>query len=443
MGAFKAYDIRGLYPNEVNEELAYQVGKATATFLQAKDLIVGRDCRTSSKPISDALIKGILETGTNVIDAGLISTPQLYFSLYTSDLDGGLMVTASHNSKEYNGIKICAKGAVPLFKEFGFAELQEIIASGKFKTSSVNGEYITDDLSPLYVQFFSQRVKPLSRPFRVAVDVGNGMGGRELAALRKLFPENLELDVLFEEMDGEFPNHEANPIIESNMTALTDKISSGKYDLGIGFDGDADRVAFFLSDGSLVPCDLITGIIGPAITDKNDRVGFEVRSSQAVKKVLEKKKIIPLLYPSGRAYMISRMRADDTHFAGEKSGHYFYRELSYTDSSLFTIIKMLELLDSQKTSLEALVEPLSEEYFPSGELNYKVSNADHALKVIEAFFFPKADKLLKIDGISVYTEFYFFNIRKSNTEPLVRVNIEGNSPQVVEEVIQQIEKLIL
>lgn len=443
MGAFKAYDIRGLYPKEVNEELAYKVGKATATYLHAKDLVVGRDCRESSKPIFDALIRGISETGTNVIDVGLISTPQLYFTLYTSDIDGGIMITASHNTKEYNGLKICSKGAHTLFKDDGFDEIQEIIRTEKYKTSSVPGEIISDDIQPLYLQFFSQKAFPLSRKFRIAVDVGNGMGGHDVNVLRNIFGPQLELDVLFENMDGSFPNHVANPIIEDNMTALKAKLQNSKYDFGVGFDGDADRVAFFLPDSSMVPGDLMIGVIGSRIAKKGDKVGFEVRSSQAVKAILEKKKIVPLLYPSGRSYIISRMREDDTFFAGEKSGHYFYRELAYTDSPLMTIIDVLKFLDTENHTLEADVEPLTEDYFDSGEINYKVFDPDKALKIVEEFFFPKADKILKIDGVSVYTEFYFFNIRKSNTEPLVRVNIEGNSPQVVEEIKDQIEKLIL
>lgn len=227
------------------------------------------------------------------------------------------------------------------------------------------------------------------------------------------------------------------------MNTLSQKLQEGNYDFGVGFDGDADRIAFFQSNGEMIPCDIITGILGSFIAEKGDRVGYEVRTSQAVKEVLEKKKITPLIYPSGRAYMISKMRSDDAIFAGEKSGHYFYREFAYTDSSLMTLIMMLKLLDEKHTTLEHVVEPLTEDYFPSGEINYNVTDADKALKTIEEFFFAKADKILKIDGISVYTEFYFFNIRKSNTEPLVRVNIEGNSPQVTEEIKEQIEKLIL
>lgn len=443
MGAFKAYDIRGLYPSQVNEELAYEVGKATATFLNAKDIVVGRDCRISSKPLFDALIKGILETGTNVIDLGLISTPQLYFSLYTSDIDGGIMITASHNSKEYNGFKICSKGAHTIFKDNGFDEIQQIIASKKFKSSKVPGEIVQDDIQALYLQYFSNKGFPLSRKWKLAVDLGNGMGSYDINVLRKIFGPQLELDVLFEEMDGTFPNHQANPIIEKNMTTLKEKLQNKKYDFGIGFDGDADRIAFFLSDGTMVPGDLMIGVLGSRIAKKGEKVGFEVRTSQAVKEILEKKKIIPLLYPSGRSYIIDRMRRDDAIFAGEKSGHYFYKELAYTDSPLMTVINMLKILDNENHNLEEDVQPLIEKYFSSGEINYDVSDPDKALKTVEDFFFSKADKVLKIDGVSVYTEFYFFNIRKSNTESLVRLNIEGNSPQIVEEIKEQIEKLIL
>ncbi len=447
MGAFKAYDIRGHYPEEVNEELAYQVGKATATFLQAKDIVVGMDCRSSSKPLFDALVKGILETGTNVINIGLVSTPQLYFSLYTSDIDGGIMITASHNNKEFNGFKICEKHAKPLFKDYGFNEIKQIIKEEKYNTSEQKGELIEENIFTLYKQFFKSLLDEhsfqLSKKYKVIFDVANGMGSRELEVIRFLYEDRLDIEVLFEEMNGTFPNHQANPIIEENMHALSEKLTTGKYNFGVGFDGDADRIAFFLPDGTMIPPDLITGIIGSYIATKNDRVGFEVRTSQAVPELLQSKKITPLLYPSGRAYMISKMRIDDAIFAGEKSGHYFYRELSYTDSSLYTFMNLIHILNSKNISLAELVEPLLEKHFQSGEINYVVKNSKSTLKAVEDFFFHKANKILKIDGISVYTEFYFFNIRKSNTEDnILRLNIEANSPQLVEEIKDLVEAII-
>jgi len=446
MGAFKAYDIRGIYPEEVNENFAYHLGLAIATFLKSKEIVIGRDCRLSSKPLFDSLVKGILETGTNVIDLGLISTPQLYFSLYTSEIQGGIMITASHNNKEYNGFKICTTKARPIFKENGFSEIKKIIEEKNYLTTDLKGELVEENIDSLYKQFFTslvlEKFPRLKRNYKILVDLGNGMGGKELEVIKAIYPD-LIIETLFEEMDGNFPNHQANPVVEENMVSLSKKLAEGDFDFGVGFDGDADRIVFFLPDGSMIPPDLITGIIGVNITSKGDKAGFEVRTSQAVNDLFIKNKIVPLLYPSGRAYMISKMRIDDARFAGEKSGHYFYRELEYTDSSLYTFINLIQILDSQETSLEKLVEPLSEKHFQSGELNYEVEDGSKALKAIDDFFFHKADKILKIDGVSVYTEFYFFNIRQSNTENnILRLNIEANSPQLVEEVKDWIEAII-
>lgn len=444
MTAFKAYDIRGLYDSEVNEELAYQVGKAVVTFLGAKQLVVGRDCRTSSQSLRDALVRGITECGCQVIDLGLISTPQSYFALYTDpSVDGGIMITASHNSKEYNGLKICARGALPLFQEYGFSELQQIIARKNFVQATTPGQVVCKDIHLSYLKFLREKVQPLSRKFKLLIDCGNGMGTKELAVLRELYKDTLDIDVLYEDMDGSFPNHEANPIIPENMKVLSEKMKSGAYDYGIGFDGDADRIAFYLDTGEMISPDLMTGLLGSYLAKGDQKVGYEVRSSQAVEEILIDNHIVPLLYPSGRAFMMARMREDKACFAGEKSGHYFYKELNYTDNALFTLIKTLELIDAKKTTLNALIEPLDDAYVKSGELNYQVKDASAALKLIEETYFAKAEKILKIDGISVYTESYFFNVRKSNTEPLVRVNIEGKGPQVVEEIKEQLEMLIL
>jgi phosphomannomutase len=443
MTAFKAYDIRGRYDSEVNEELAFNVGKAMVTFLDAKTLVVGRDCRTSSPALHDALIKGMTTCGADVIDLGLISTPQLYFALYTDNtIDGGVMITASHNPKEYNGLKLCAKKAIPLFSKYGFDEIKQIIATKTYKKSEREGEVNFKDIAKSYIQFMKAKAQPLNRSFKLLIDCGNGMGTKEVVALKQLYGDKLDITTLYENMDGNFPNHEANPIIPDNMHVLSEKMKSGEFDYGIAFDGDADRVAFYLDTGEMVGPDLLTGLLGSHIASGDKKVGYEVRSSQAVEEILIDHHIVPLLYPSGRAFMMAKMREDKAMFAGEKSGHYFYKELYYTDSALFTIMQVLSLVDKKASTLNALIEPLEEMYSRSGELNYTVKDADAALKKIEETYMSKAQKLLKIDGISVYTEGYFFNVRKSNTEPLLRINIEGTGPQVVEEIREQLEMLI-
>ena len=443
MTAFKAYDIRGLYDSEVNEDLAYHVGKALVTYLGAKQLVVGRDCRASSPSLHAKLIEGITSCGCDVVDLGLISTPQLYFALYTSQLDGGVMVTASHNPKEYNGLKLCAKKAIPLYSKYGFEEIKQIIATKRYVDADTSGNVTQKNIHRSYTDFFKAKAKPLTRSFTLLVDCGNGMGTKEVAALKELYGDKLHIETLYENMDGTFPNHEANPIIEENMKTLSEKMKTGEYDYGIGFDGDADRIAFYLDTGDMISPDLMTGLLGSHLAKGDQKVGYEVRSSQAVEEILVDNHIVPLLYPSGRAFMMAKMRENKAVFAGEKSGHYFYQELDYTDNALFTLMKVLELVDKKGETLNALIEPLEEMYSRSGEINYTVSDADAALKKIEEKYMSKALRVLKIDGVSVYTDAYFFNVRKSNTEPLVRVNIEGTGPQVVEEIKEELEGLIL
>jgi phosphomannomutase len=339
-------------------------------------------------------------------------------------------------------LKLCGRQAIPLFSKYGFDEIKQIIATKTFHTTEDMGDVSFKDIHLPYTQFFKGKAKPLSRKFKLLIDCGNGMGTKEVAVLKELYGDQLDISTLYEKMDGNFPNHEANPIIPSNMKELSSQMQSGEFDYGIGFDGDADRIAFFLDTGEMVGPDLLTGVLGVHIASGDKKVGYEVRSSQAVEEILVDHHIVPLLYPSGRAFMMTKMRQDKAMFAGEKSGHYFYKDLHYTDNALFTLMHVLELMDVKKTTLNALVEPLEDMYSRSGELNYQVADADAALKKIEEAYLAKAQKFLKIDGISVYTEGYFFNVRKSNTEPLLRINIEGTGPQVVDEIREDLEKLI-
>lgn len=437
MNPFKAYDIRGVYPQEVHEDLAYDIGRALPLVLKAKTVVIGRDGRLSSDSLFDALLRGLLESGTNVVNIGVCSTPQFYYAIYSSDVDGGVMITASHNPKDFNGFKICEANAKPIFKENKLPQLESFIDHGQFKIGVVKGHHIQKDISQEYTKFFSG-LKKETKKFNVLIDTGNGMGIFEAKTLQKLFP-HCTFDVLFEKIDGRFPNHECNPVIEKEYTVLKRELIQKNYDFSIAFDGDGDRVTFF-TQKAMIPPDLITAIIGKFVANEGEKVGFEVRTSQGVPAYLEKYNIIPCLYPSGHAYIKKYMQEDKAVFAGEKSGHYFYQNLHNTDSSLFTVMNMLALLSSQDQSLQELADEVQGPYVNSGELNYPVPNPDVVIELIKKEY--KEFDVKTIDGVSVYGKDFFFNVRKSNTENLVRINIESIEKQKVQELQTALEQLI-
>jgi len=439
---FKAYDIRGIYPQEINEQFALQLGKAIGTYIKGKKIVVARDGRQSGDKLYPALIKGILTTGTNVVTIGKVSTPQFYYALYSGTADGGVMITASHNPKAYNGFKICRANAEPVFKENGLQKIEKIMRKQHYSEEKKQGEIIERIINQDYVKSMKKLAKTLTKKFTILADTGNGMGILEVKALKKIYGEKLTVKVMFPEIDGNFPNHECNPTVKENLEKIVKEIKKRRVSFGIAFDGDADRVVFITSDGLIIPSDIITGIIGSEFVKKGEKAGYEVRSSRTVNELFEKKGIIGQLYPSGHAYIKERMKKDRARFAGEKSGHYFYQNLHYTDSSLYTIINMLEILDRKKISLKKIAQPIVEKYANSGELNYEVNDTDVAIRVVKNEFSSLAEKMLEIDGVSIYTKNYFFNIRKSNTEPLVRVNIEGNNKDIVKELQERIERLI-
>lgn len=442
MDPFKAYDIRGMYPEEVDEVFAYELGKAVATFLKAKVLVVGRDARASSDELYKSLVCGIAETGTNVISIGKVSTPLFYFALYSSAVDGGVMITASHNPAEYNGFKICSANAKPVFIENGLQDIKKIMQEQTYNESKKIGHIIKKDYFRKYIEHFSNLAIPLQEKHKILIDTGNGMGILEARALKAIYEDKLTVKTLFPTINGTFPNHECNPIKIENMTALVSELKKGRYELGAGFDGDADRAVFFTKQGEMVPPDLVTALLAPFVAKKHDKIGYEVRSSQAVKKELEKYELRPLLFPSGHAYIKQHMVKEGAVFCGEKSGHYFYHNLHNTDSSLYTVMHMLEILDSTKKTMEELVTPLQEAYASIPEQNYTVHNPDTALQQLKETFSKEAKELLEIDGVSIYADHYFFNARKSNTEPLVRVNIEADDQETLKKVKERIEKVI-
>lgn len=438
---FKAYDIRGIYQKDIDEEFALNLGKAIGTYIKGQKIVVARDGRKSGDTLYAALIKGILSTGKNVVAIGKVTTPQFYFSLYSGTAAGGVIITASHNPKQYNGFKICSENAVPIFKENGLAKIEEIMNKKQFNKNSP-GHLIQKTINEEYINEIKKISKPLKKQYKILADTGNGMGILEVRALKKIFGEQVHLEVMFAEVDGNFPNHECNPAINDNLKQIVNKIKKSEFDFGVAFDGDADRVIFITNQGQIIPADIMIGIIGSNILREGERVGYEVRSSRVVKEILEKNKIQHFLFPSGAPYIKEGMKKNGVQFAGEKSGHYVYQNLHYTDSSIYTIINVLNIIDKTGKTLEEIAKPLIEKYSNSGEINYEVNDPEYALRAIKKEFEEEAKEILEIDGISIYTDNFFFNVRKSNTEPLIRVNIEGNKKEIVNDLKEKIEHII-
>ncbi|MEA3399182.1 MAG: hypothetical protein U9R00_01565 [Patescibacteria group bacterium] len=439
---FHAYDIRGKVPEDINPDFAFKLAKAVATVLKPTNIVVARDNRNSSEELSEAIIKSLRSVGVSVVDIGLASTPQFYFSLITSYADGGIMITASHNPKEFNGFKICGPKAEAIFSENKLPEIKKVFEEENFiEESDRKGKLMSESINEKYETHFTKKYRSLSRKFKVLVDTGNSLGIIDTNILKKIFGDNLEIDILFEELNGDFPYHDANPVIPKNMDVLMTRLEDKKkdYDLGFAFDGDGDRVVFFLTGGKMIPPDLITALIGENIAQKGDLVAYEVRTSRLVENYLKEKGIITKKYRAGSAFMKQYAKKDNAVFVGEKSGHYIYKSTNYTDSPLLTIILILELIDKKNKSLNELVEPLmTSSTIP--ETNYKVDDSDKIINLIKKEF--SEDKIEEIDGLSVYSEKYFFNIRKSNTEELIRLNLEADSDDIVNTILEKINSII-
>jgi phosphomannomutase len=437
MDPFKEYDIRGIYPYELNEDFAYNLGKAVVHFLGAKKLVVGRDGRKSSDSLFKSLVEGITSMGCNVINVGRCSTPQFYFDIFSGTSDGGIMITASHNPKDFNGFKVCGKNAKSIYLKNGLLDVKKHM-DDEFFDVKVKGNIINKNYFDDYVNFFSKLKKKVGKKMKIIFDTGNGMGISEVKALKKIFGDEVEETVLFPIIDGEFPNHECNPTKSENVVKLVDKMKKTDFDLGFAFDGDCDRVVCFLPNGEKIPSDVLNYIIAKNICVKGDKVGVDVRANQAVISNLKKNGFRVFIYPSGHSIINDMMIKDGCVFAGEKSGHSFYQKLHYTDSSLFSIMNVIEFCS--KFDIIEVVSKIKKERFSMEEINYNVVNKDRAINLVEKEF--NDCKLEKIDGLSVTSKEFYFNIRKSNTEDLLRLNIDGVSEKVVRNTIKKIERII-
>ena len=422
---FKAYDIRGVYGEQLTEDLAYRIGRAFATFLGCKKVVVGRDMRPHSQPLFDHLAKGLVEQGVVVVDLGLCSTPMSYYANGMLGADAGIMITASHNPGKYNGFKLSKEQAIPISGATGIKDIERIVQEEAFApVPDAPGRIDTYNIMSAYKDHI-RAFADFARPVKVAIDYANGMGILEGEVLEDL----LDIQPLFKELDGTFPNHEANPLEIETFEPLQNAMRAGSYDFGIYFDGDADRAGFTDERGEIVSNDMITALIAEAFLEKEKGVVFyDLRSSWAVKEVIAESGGEPRMSRVGHAFIKEQMREAKAVFAGELSGHYYFRENYYTESAALAAIMIANLITHTGKTLSELVKPI-QRFHASGEINSTVADTKPVFERLRAAY-PEG-RVIELDGLSLEFDDWWFNVRASNTEPLVRLNLEATTPEAM------------
>ncbi len=427
---FKAYDVRGLYPAELDEAGAEAIGRAYVEQFEPRRIAVGRDMRLSSPAMQEALMRGAAEAGADVLDLGLVGTEMVYFAVGSLGLEGGVMVTASHNPKEYTGMKLVRRGALPVGSESGLLDVRDRAVSDEAPKSPAQGEIEPYDIWAAYIDRVLSFIDAGAiKPLRIVIDAANGMAGVMLPRVLERLP--IETVRCYFEPDGSFPNHEPNPLLPENREFIVRKTLEEGADLGVAFDGDADRCFFVDDTGEFVPGDFATALLAESVLEKEPgaKIIYDVRASRAVPETIERAGGVPLVNRVGHAFIKARMRKEDAAFAGEVSGHYYFRDFSQADSGVVPFLLMLELI-SKRGRLSEILAPLRSRYFITGELNTPVP--DVALKLQELKERYADGRVSHLDGISVDFDDWHFNVRPSNTEPLLRLNLEATSQDLME-----------
>jgi len=431
-GIFKAYDIRGLYPGQLHAEVARRVGRAFVDYLGARRIAVGRDCRLSSPELAAAFVEGARSQGAEVTDIGVVGTDMLYYHVARHDLDGGAIVTASHNPKEWNGLKLVRRGALALSGDAGIREIRDWLGAGRYAeappaTGALLSARVSEDYARHCLSFVDEAAVP---PLKVVLDTANGMGAVGASAIFGRLP--VETVRMHFELDGTFPNHPADPLLEENRRDVVARVRAEGADLGIAWDGDADRCFFVDDAGEYVPGDFVTAVLGEAFCRREPgaKIVYDVRASRAVPDRVLAAGGVPLMNRVGHAFIKKRMRDEAAVFGGEVSGHFYFRENWFADNGMIPALLVLEMLGREGRRLSQIVAPLRERYHISGEINSRVADVERTLARIEERY---ADgRVSRLDGLSVDYEDWHFNVRPSNTEPLLRLNLEAGTRSEME-----------
>jgi phosphomannomutase len=431
---FKAYDLRGVYPSEIDNDFAYMLGKAFVAYTKAKEIAVGFDGRKSSPKLFEFLKKGLIEAGAVVTELGLVSTPMSYFAVIQGKFDAGIMITASHNPKDWNGFKLMLKKAEPLFIDNGSLEILKIIQNNSY-IKAKKGKAKKKSYAKEYESFLKGLSKKASKnDLKLVIDQSNGSGVHEVNALKSLFPS---AKVINGKVSGN-PAHEPNPLSADARKQLVNEIKKQKADLGVIFDGDADRVAFITSKGQFVRPDIILSLLIKEL--KKGPIIYDTRSSQAVVDTCEKKGLQAIMSKSGRTFIFKAMKDEKAELGAENSGHFFFKETDYLDNAGVCAVKVLNLLKNSDVPLSEIMKEF-DGYHHSGEINFKVKNTSKAFLLVEQAF-TEPVKTLFIDGLSVYYDDFWFNLRKSNTESIVRLNAEAKSKEVLDKHLKRINNIM-
>lgn len=427
---FKSYDIRGIYPSELNQDVARKIGRAFVEFLHLQAVAVGRDMRMSSEPLFAAFAEGVNLQGADVVDLGLTSTDELYFSVGHFGYAAGAMITASHNPKEYNGFKLCREQAIALSAETGVFAIRDLVLADRFTPAQKPGGIQRKDPLPEFVSHCLSFIdRKRLRPLRIVVDAGNGMAGHIVPAVFAHLP--FELIPLYFELDGNFPNHPASPIEPENMADLQAAVRRHHADLGAAFDGDADRVFITDERGELVGGDMVTTLVSKMLLRSHPgaTILYNLICSRGVPEIIERSGGHAVRTRVGHSIIKSVMREHNAIFGGEHSGHFYFRDHYFADSGLIALLVVLELICEEGKPVSQLLEPLDRRY-RSGEINSRVTDITAKLRELEAKY-ADALEIDHLDGVTISYADWWCNVRPSNTEPLLRLNIEADSAELL------------
>jgi len=446
---FRAYDIRGIYPSTINEEAAFLIGQAFVKFLKKPrpNIVVGRDGRLSSPVLFKALTKGIIDQGGSIIDIGLAITPMLYFTVAHFKFDGGINITASHLPSEYNGFKLVREKAIPISSETGLEEIKKLAIKEKFlKLKEKKGKILRKNIISDYLDFNLKDFKiPTFKSLKLVIDTANAVPGILTPHLKKRIPA--QIYPLFEKLDGNFPNHNPDPLIKENLKSLQKEVKNKKVDLGVAFDGDGDRIIFVDEKAQVISGDLVTALISKILLKERmagrwrpkKKILYDIRSSNIVPETIKKSGGIPIPYRIGHALIKEKMRSQNIFFAGELSGHYYHKSHYFCETPLFVLFGILEEISKSGKDLSELIKPFKR-YFHTGEINFKVKDKEKTLKLIERKF--KNGQISHLDGLRINFKDWWFLARPSGTEDLLRLTIEAKTKKLMLQKKKELSSLI-
>lgn len=440
---FKAYDIRGLVPQEMDPGVAYRIGRAIVAFLDVDRVVVGRDMRVSGAALAEALMDGIMDQGADVVDIGLVSTDTLYFAVGKYGEPAGVMITASHNPASYNGFKICKDEAKALSMDTGIGDIRDLVLSGDFgEPRGPRGTREERNVLEAYADHALSMIDLAKlKPLKIAVDAGNGMAGTLTPPIFERTP--LQIVPLYFELDGTFPNHEANPIEPENIRDLQRTVVEQGCDLGVAFDGDADRMFLIDENGQFIGGDMTTAMVSLQMLKKHpgSTIVYNLICSRTVPEIIEEHGGHAVRSRVGHSFIKALMREEDAIFGGEHSGHFYFRDNWYADSGLIAMLTVVELICEEDQPLSQILEPIDSRV-RSGEINSEVANPQATIDKVEQHFASQGAEIDHLDGLTVGFDDWWLNLRASNTQPLLRLNVEADDQRVLQEKVDEVLGLI-